>query len=179
MGGRRSLFRWRVFATDRSTLSQMSAARAVLSGPDSLSNNSPRTCASTCGHASLAATNNSSSIAIGSPSGTWLPPSSSTHSPYGSGLSLEPIGFISGSAELGSTKACHWVASYVNSTGHNYRKRPAEDVVMRYSVLTYWSAGSWAVGARSSVVKCRTPDSSVKKLCLPFLPYLWGRAMTV
>src|SRR6266403_3260923 len=104
MGGRRSLFRWRVFVTDRSTLSQMSAARAVLSGPDSLSNNSLRTCASTCGHASLAATNNSSSIAIGSPSGSWVPPSSSTHSPYGSGLSLESIGFIRRRAERGQQK---------------------------------------------------------------------------
>src|SRR5437870_4853803 len=104
MGGRRSLFLWRVFVTDRSTLSQMSAARAVLSGPDSLSNNSPRTCASTCGHASLAAPNNSSSIASGGPSGTCLVPSSSTHSPYGSGLSLESIGFISRRAERGQQK---------------------------------------------------------------------------
>src|SRR5882762_305080 len=104
MRGRRSLFRWRVFVTDRSTLSQMSAASAVLSGPDSLSNNSPRTCASTCGHASLAAPNNSSSIACGGPSGTCLVPSSSTHSPYGSGLSLESIGFISRRAERGQQK---------------------------------------------------------------------------
>jgi hypothetical protein len=36
-----------VFATERSTWSQMSAASAVLSVPDALSNNSPRTWART------------------------------------------------------------------------------------------------------------------------------------
>jgi hypothetical protein len=49
-------------------------------------------------------------------------------------------------------------------------KRLAEDAAMRYSVRP---TGVQDLG-RSEVVKCRTPDSSAKKLCLPFLPYVWG-----
>src|SRR5216684_9145122 len=93
----------------------MSAARAVLSGPNSLSNNSALTCASTCGQAPRAAPNNSSSTANGDPPGPCLVPIS-THSPYGSGLSIGSIGFISQRPQ----KACHWVAGYVNGTRHNY-----------------------------------------------------------
>src|SRR5208283_281963 len=97
----------------------MSAATAVLSGPNSLSNNSPRTCANTCGQASLAAANNSSSIASGCTSGDCIL-RSSTHSPYGSSLSLESIGFISCRSELRSTETSNWVVPCANITRDSY-----------------------------------------------------------
>src|SRR5713226_6945397 len=100
----------------------MSAASAVLSGPNCLSNNSPRTCARTCGQTSRAAVSNSSSIVGGGPPSPSLDPNS-THSPYGSGLSLGSIGFMSCSVDLGQKEACHRVMRYVNSTEHNYPYR--------------------------------------------------------
>src|SRR5215831_4944851 len=77
----------------------MSAAIEVLSGPSSLSNSSPLTCANTCGQAARAAVNNSSSRAREGPPDSRLVPSN-THSPYGSGLSIGSIGFTSRDLDL-------------------------------------------------------------------------------
>src|ERR1700752_3290693 len=153
MGGRRSLFRWRVFVTDRSTLSQISAARAVLSGPDSLSNNSPRTCASTCGHAFLAAPNNSSSIASGGWAGPCLVPSSSTHSPYGSGLSLESIGFINRRAERGQQKP---------ATGLNWRSIVRGITIRSLKNLSYFFRSRCSLVSEERQTELRIRSSSLR-----------------
>src|ERR1700730_6593464 len=82
-----SRFLWRALATDFSTDSQTSAARASVSASEFLLRSSSLACAKTRGHAARAAANSVSSTAravLSLASEFWW----STHSPYGSGLSI-------------------------------------------------------------------------------------------
>src|SRR5260370_40422347 len=101
MGWRGSVFRRRVFETERSICSQTGAAIEALSEPRSFAFSAFLACARTRGHTSRAARINSLSVG----DGFLLSPSlagNRTQSPYGSGL-LIGLGYLGRHARLGNS----------------------------------------------------------------------------